>query len=360
MGTPQPHRAPSCRLAGLGQLRSSQRCRVTVGAAPAARQDPPLRQDRQPTGDRLLHDRRGASLAARSLDPQPSDWRPRTVVGATYDLTKSEGRRVWLEARRRGSAEVLSTFAGEPAIRYGKPVLTRPRQGQGIFRVSVLETYERACGATNERSLPVLDTAHIRPLADGGAHDLDNGLALRVDLHRLFDRGYVTFDRERRLVVSRRLHEEFDNGKTYYEMEGRPLREPTEQTPTSRSREIETTSSSGESRPVQGADPRPPDSARQLPEHRCCGCAASLLQRPHRPGTARTHAERRTPVIPTGCVPSPRHHYGSSHPVGDPSSPWCNASRHLAWPFRRGQCCRNLQYALHEKAGLCQENVDFF
>ena len=27
-------------------------------------------------------------------------------------------------------------------------------------------------------------------------------------------------------IVSRRLHEEFDNGKTYYEMEGRPLREP--------------------------------------------------------------------------------------------------------------------------------------
>ena len=38
--------------------------------------------------------------------------------------------------------------------------------------------------------------------------------------------GYLSFDRERRLVVSRRLHEEFDNGKTYYEMEGRPLREP--------------------------------------------------------------------------------------------------------------------------------------
>ncbi|PRQ09512.1 HNH endonuclease [Enhygromyxa salina] len=156
---------------------------------------------------------------------QPDNWHPRTVVGATYDLTKSEGLRIWLEAKRRVPSPPVR-FAAEPAVRYGQPALTRPRLGQGIFRVSVLDTYGRACSVTNEHSLPVLDTAHIRPFADGGPHDIDNGLALRVDLHRLFDRGYVTFDRERRLVVSRRLHEEFDNGKTYYEMHGRPLREP--------------------------------------------------------------------------------------------------------------------------------------
>lgn len=156
---------------------------------------------------------------------QPNDWRPRTVVGSTYDLSQSEGRRVWLEARGR-VAPAHASFAGEPTPRYGAPTLTRPRLGQGIFRVSVLESYGRACAVTNEHSLPVLDTAHIRPFAAGGRHDVDNGLALRVDLHRLFDRGYVTFDSQRRLVVSRRLQEEFDNGKTYYGMEGRPLREP--------------------------------------------------------------------------------------------------------------------------------------
>lgn len=156
---------------------------------------------------------------------QPRDWHPRTVVGATYDLTQSEGRRVWLEARTR-LAKLPSNFAGEPSPRYGTPVLTRPRLGQGIFRVSVLDTYGRACGVTNEHSLPVLDTAHIRPFADGGAHEVDNGIALRVDLHRLFDRGYVTFDQQRRLVVSRRLRDEFENGKTYYQLAGTELREP--------------------------------------------------------------------------------------------------------------------------------------
>ena len=193
---------------------------------------------------RLAKIRRGAKIAARPeigccllaqarVWPkerwirQPSDWHPRIVVGATYDLTKSEGRRVWLESRLRVGAP-RTTFAedADPRQRYGQPVLTRPRLGQGIFRVSVLEAYGRACGVTNEHSLPVLDTAHIRPFASGGTHEVDNGLALRVDLHRLFDRGYMTFDRQRRLVVSRRLREEFENGKTYYQLEGTVLRRP--------------------------------------------------------------------------------------------------------------------------------------
>lgn len=69
----------------------------------------------------------------------------------------------------------------------------------------------------------VLDAAHIKPFAEGGAHDVTNGLALRTDLHRLFDRGYVTVDEDDRFVVGRRLREEFENGKTYYALQGTKL-----------------------------------------------------------------------------------------------------------------------------------------
>jgi putative restriction endonuclease len=41
----------------------------------------------------------------------------------------------------------------------------------------------------------------------------------------------VTFDEQRRLVVSRRLRDDFENGKTYYEMEGTALRESGETRP---------------------------------------------------------------------------------------------------------------------------------
>jgi putative restriction endonuclease len=49
---------------------------------------------------------------------------------------------------------------------------------------------------------------------------VNNGLLLRSDLHRLFDRGYVTVTPAHRLEVSARLKEHFDNGHTYYPMHG--------------------------------------------------------------------------------------------------------------------------------------------
>jgi putative restriction endonuclease len=158
---------------------------------------------------------------------QPRDWGPNIVVGATYDLAQGEGARVWAEARASAQREeMLRAVTVEDAPRWGRPVVVEPRLGQGIFRVKVLDAYERRCAVTGEHSLPVLDAAHVRPYAEGGEHRVENGLALRTDLHRLFDRGYVGFDEQRRLVVSRRLKEEYQNGKVYYEMQGQALRLP--------------------------------------------------------------------------------------------------------------------------------------
>lgn len=114
-------------------------------------------------------------------------------------------------------------------MRYGKPALRAPRLGQGIFRVKVLDAYGRACAVTQEHSLPVLEAAHIRPFAAGGVHRVANGLSLRTDLHRLFDRGYVTIDEDHRFVVGARLREDFDNGRSYYGLAGRVLSLPTDE-----------------------------------------------------------------------------------------------------------------------------------
>ena len=52
---------------------------------------------------------------------------------------------------------------------------------------------------------------------------------MRSDLHRLFDEGYLTVDpKDRQIVVSKRIKEEFENGKDYYKLEGQVLREPNE------------------------------------------------------------------------------------------------------------------------------------
>lgn len=154
----------------------------------------------------------------------PKDWSPRTQTGARIDLGASEGRRVWEECLARAHAPTAALR--ESAARYGAPVLHRPRLGQSIFRIRVLDAYGRACSVTTEHSLPVLDVAHIRPYAQGGEHAVANGLVLRTDLHRLFDRGYVTVDPRDRLVVGRRLKQEWENGRAYYELQGRRLALP--------------------------------------------------------------------------------------------------------------------------------------
>ncbi len=55
-----------------------------------------------------------------------------------------------------------------------------------------------------------------------------NGLSLRTDIHRLFDKGYVTIDEQARFVVGRRFKQDFENGRSYYGLAGRALELPAE------------------------------------------------------------------------------------------------------------------------------------
>ncbi len=100
------------------------------------------------------------------------------------------------------------------------------REGQGTFRLRLLRAYGGQCAVTGEHAVPVLEAAHIQPYMGPASNHLQNGLVLRSDLHRLYDAGYVTVTPDLRLEVSGRLREEFENGKAYYEMAGRPVRPP--------------------------------------------------------------------------------------------------------------------------------------
>lgn len=102
------------------------------------------------------------------------------------------------------------------------------REGQGAFRVRLLSAYGSACAVTREHALPVLEAAHIQPYLGPASNHVQNGLILRTDLHRLYDVGYVTVTPELRLEVSARLKDEFDNGRTYYEMAGRTVAVPSD------------------------------------------------------------------------------------------------------------------------------------
>jgi putative restriction endonuclease len=165
--------------------------------------------------------------------PIPASWAPNIVQGKTYDTATDEGRQLHeaLQAVWKTSPAAVPTAVQEPAIdqveddgpRFGNEYLTRGRLGQGSFRVLVTDAYQRRCAVTGEKTLPVLEAAHIKPYAEDGPHRVTNGLLLRSDLHRLFDRGYVTVTPELRLEVSSKLKEHFSNGKEYYAHHGKPL-----------------------------------------------------------------------------------------------------------------------------------------
>lgn len=158
----------------------------------------------------------------------PADYSPNLIQGKRYDATVGAGR-VLFDAVATGMGDVRSTKVSEPLVSremYSEPVLARRRLGQGAFRVMVTDYYDRRCAVTGEKTLPVLQAAHIMPVSRGGQHRADNGLLLRSDLHTLFDLGYVTVTPDRKFEVSRELRDRYSNGRIYYDLAGATLRAP--------------------------------------------------------------------------------------------------------------------------------------
>ena len=162
--------------------------------------------------------------------PAPPDWSKNIVTGKTYDMDQGIGARLWQQVYDRlQRQQVLSlepTLApatpAPDAVRYGH-YLTRVRLGQSTFRALVTEAYQHRCAITAERTLPVLQAAHIKPNAHSGPNLPSNGLLLRADLHILLDQGYMTITPDLRVEVSRRIKEEYETGRDYYALRGRRL-----------------------------------------------------------------------------------------------------------------------------------------
>lgn len=151
--------------------------------------------------------------------PVPEDWSSNIVQGKTYETNTEIGKRLY--------HQVVSCLSADKSINNQNPrfatSLTAHRLGQGAFRVVVTEAYQRRCAITGEKTLPVLQAAHIKPYTQDGPHDVKNGLLLRSDLHTLFDDGYLTLTNDLFVEVSSRLNQDYGNGKDYYKYHGRKL-----------------------------------------------------------------------------------------------------------------------------------------
>lgn len=157
--------------------------------------------------------------------PVPDNWKPGIVQGKGYDTNEPVGAALWNDVQARIEKIKIFTAATsqEQAAAYGSEYLVRARLGQGAFRILVTDAYDRRCAITGERTLPVLQAAHIKPYALSGPHRVSNGFLLRADLHILFDKGYLTITKDLQTEVSRRIKEDFNNGREYYKLHGKKL-----------------------------------------------------------------------------------------------------------------------------------------
>ena len=145
--------------------------------------------------------------------------------GKGYARTERDGQYLFDETSTRLAARRIELTSevhdAPPAF-----ALVQVRPGQGIFRSMVADAYHRRCAVTGEKVLPALQAAHIKPYAESGPNSVNNGLLLRADIHNLFDEGYVALTPEFRFEVSRRVREDYENGRDYYALSGRQLSLP--------------------------------------------------------------------------------------------------------------------------------------
>jgi len=164
--------------------------------------------------------------------PVPENWKSSIVQGKGYSTNESVGRAYWERVQilleeylKNNPSDDVSRIEGYTSDlpQYGNSVLTKVRIGQGAFKVFLIDAYNRKCSISGERTMPVLEAAHIKSYSEAGPNQIRNGLLLRSDIHKLFDSGYITITNDHKIEVSRRIREEFENGRDYYKYHGMDL-----------------------------------------------------------------------------------------------------------------------------------------
>lgn len=168
----------------------------------------------------------------------PEDWSPNIVTGKVYNTNSITGATLWDRLMERTPSHVLFSREEEEAKgllreegpRFAVPQLITPRLGQGLFRVQVASAYRFECAVSDTKVAPALEAAHIIPYSVGGAHQIQNGIFLRRDIHSVLDSGFATLSDDYRFHVSGKIRSIFNNGNEYLRLHGQRLKLPDQTT----------------------------------------------------------------------------------------------------------------------------------
>lgn len=91
-----------------------------------------------------------------------------------------------------------------------KKAIVTVRINQGKFRDLLLKRYNNQCCLCGVKTQMFLTASHIKPWADSEPKeksDVDNGFLMCPNHDKLFDKGYITFDDDGKIIISDRLTE---------------------------------------------------------------------------------------------------------------------------------------------------------
>jgi hypothetical protein len=175
---------------------------LTVGATVSSYEPWPERLDPVRYFSRVEHvARRRESLILRLRysaedNPQASindAWGTTTLE---VDLMRRTGSATWRDLRGPDMSVSDATVSvdQEPGTAQSGLRLVKDRLGQQNRFRKMLLGLDGACAVTREQHPALLDAAHVLELNGRGNYSRGNGLLLRTDVHRLFDRRVLRID----------------------------------------------------------------------------------------------------------------------------------------------------------------------
>ena len=82
---------------------------------------------------------------------------------------------------------------------------SKDRKGQYLFRKELLKLYKGSCAISGTNIIEIIEAAHIMAYINTESNNIQNGILLRRDIHRLFDLDLIAIDTDYNILVSSKL-----------------------------------------------------------------------------------------------------------------------------------------------------------
>ncbi|HLP55739.1 MAG TPA: HNH endonuclease [Fluviicola sp.] len=130
-----------------------------------------------------------------------------------------------------------SLMVAEPLLQWEKPIakVTKDQKEQTVFLRSALfkreipRIYSYKCAISGlqvkiaENKYRLVEACHIKPFSLSETETIGNGIALTPTLHKAFDIGLVTIDKDYRTVVSSKFMENLDSAYKLNQFHGKAI-----------------------------------------------------------------------------------------------------------------------------------------